>query len=76
MEETVFAALCELWPKPDRRRSLCIVAMVSIGTMRLAMEAWRKDNGARPLAKYLRQGFAILENELRKAPRIRANKKR
>jgi hypothetical protein len=35
------------------------------------MEAWRKDKGACPLAKYLRQGFAILANELRKAPRIR-----
>lgn len=75
MEETVFAALCELWPQPDRRPSLRTVAMVSIGAMRLAMETWRKDKGARPLAKYLREGFAILENELRKAPRIRANKK-
>jgi AcrR family transcriptional regulator len=39
MEETVFAALCELWPEPERRTALRLVAMVSIGLMRVAMEA-------------------------------------
>src|ERR1700681_3075950 len=47
MEETLFAALCELWPQPEQRPSLRMTAMISIGAMRLAMEAWRRDNGTR-----------------------------
>src|ERR1700732_3531569 len=43
MEETLFAALCELWPQPEQRPSLRMTAMISIGAMRLAMEAWRRD---------------------------------
>jgi AcrR family transcriptional regulator len=64
MEQTLFAALCKLWPQPGRRTSLRIVAMVSIGAMRLAMDAWRKDGGKRPLAKYLRESFIALEAEI------------
>jgi len=64
MEQITFEALCELWPQPKRRDSLRIVAMVSIGAMRLAMEAWRKDGGKRSLAKYLKQSFATLEAEI------------
>jgi hypothetical protein len=36
--------------------------MVSIGAMRVAMEAWRHDGGKKPLAKYLRESFATLES--------------
>lgn len=64
MEQTVFAALCELWPRPKRRASLRIIAMVSIGAMRLAMETWRQENGKRSLAKYLRENFATLKAEI------------
>ena len=64
MEEALFAALCELWPQRKRRDSLRIVAMVSIGAMRVAMETWRQDGGKRPLEKYLRESFATLEAEI------------
>jgi AcrR family transcriptional regulator len=64
MEQTLFAALCKLWPQPERRTSLRIAAMVSIGVMRLAMDAWRKDGGKRPLEKYLRESFIALEAEI------------
>jgi AcrR family transcriptional regulator len=64
MEETLFAALCELWPQPEQRPSLRMTAMISIGAMRLAMEAWRRDNGTRSLAKYLRDSFAVLQAQL------------
>ena len=60
-EHLVFEALCELWPQPERRASLRIVAMVSIGAMRVAKEAWRQEEGRRPLAEYLRESFAALE---------------
>src|ERR1700731_1450559 len=40
MEQALLGAMCELWPEPKRRTSLRIVAMISIGAMRLAMETW------------------------------------
>jgi AcrR family transcriptional regulator len=61
IEETLFAALYELWPQPNRRAALRMVAMVSMGIMRLAMESWRQEGGKRPLAKYLKEAFATLE---------------
>jgi hypothetical protein len=64
MEESLFDALCELWPQPERRASLRVVAMVSIGAMRVALEAWRRDSGKLSLAAYLGETFAKLEAEI------------
>jgi AcrR family transcriptional regulator len=64
MEEELFAAMCELWPQPERRYTLRLVAMISIGALRLALESWRQDSGKRPLAKYLQENFAVLEAEI------------
>jgi AcrR family transcriptional regulator len=64
MEQALLGAMCELWPEPKRRASLRIVAMVSIGAMRLAVETWRQENGKRSLAKYLRESFATLKAEI------------
>ena len=38
-----------MWPQPVRRAALRLVAMVSIGAMRVAMENWRQDGGKRAL---------------------------
>jgi hypothetical protein len=64
MEQMVFDALCELYPQPKRRTSLRIVAMASIGAVRLAMEAWRQERAQRPLAEYLRKQFDTLQEEI------------
>jgi len=64
MEEVLFAALCELWPQPERRITLRLVAMISMGAMRLAIERWRQDSGKRSLAQYLLENFAALEAEI------------
>jgi AcrR family transcriptional regulator len=64
MEQTVFDALCELYPQPKRRTSLRTVAMICIGAMRLAMEAWRHDNAKRKLADYLQKQFDALQEEI------------
>jgi AcrR family transcriptional regulator len=64
MEQTVFDTLCELWPQAKHRAGHRIVAMVSIGAMRVAMEAWRNEGGKKSLAKYLRETFATLESEI------------
>ena len=53
MEEALFAAMRELWPQPQRRTTLRMVAMVSMGAMRLAVEDWRQAGGKRSLADYL-----------------------
>ena len=71
METIVFEALCEVWPDQKRRAALRDVAMIAIGTMRLAMEDWRDGKGKRPLADYLSEGFARLQKEIR-ASRTRA----
>jgi MftR C-terminal domain len=64
MEESLFAALCELWPQPTRRATLRLVAMIAIGAMRVAMEGWRQDGGKRPLTQYLQKAFAAIEAEI------------
>src|ERR1700730_10527070 len=64
MEQALLGAMCELWSATDAGASLRIVAMVSIGAMRLAMETWRQENGKRSLAKYLRESFATLKAEI------------
>jgi AcrR family transcriptional regulator len=64
MEHSVFEALCELWPEPKMRDSLRMVAVVSMGALRVAKEAWRQDQGQHPLEKYLKESFATLEKLL------------
>jgi AcrR family transcriptional regulator len=64
MEQTVFATLCLLWPQPERRAQLRMIAMLAIGAFRLAMEARRNDTQTRPIAEYLHESFAILETKL------------
>jgi AcrR family transcriptional regulator len=63
-EAALYAALCEVWRQPQRRPALRIVAMVSIGAMRLALEAWSSQNGKRPVAKVLEEVFATLKKEI------------
>jgi hypothetical protein len=44
--------------------ALRLVAMFTMGALRLAIEIWRQDNGKRPLAKYLLENLAVLEAEI------------
>lgn len=63
-EEAIFQALITLWPQPGRRQALRVVAMASVGALRLATEAWAADNGAQPVSKYLRKAFSNLKAEI------------
>lgn len=64
-EQALFATLCEVWRQPERRTALRMVAMVSIGTMRLATQAWSEQTGPRkPMARFLREAFDSLKTEL------------
>ncbi len=64
LEEVLYAALCELWPRKERRERLRLVAMASIGTLRLAVDAWLEQDGKRPLTKYVQDAFKHLKEEI------------
>ena len=64
-EVVLFEVLCEVWRQPERRAALRMVAMVSIGAMRLALQSWREQAGPRkPAARFLREAFDSLKTEL------------
>ena len=63
-EQAVFGALCQMWPQPKRQPALRIVAMMSIGALRLAIDNWNRDEGKRPVAAYLKEAFADLRSEI------------
>jgi len=64
-ELSLFNTLCEVWRQPERRGALRMVAVVAIGAMRLALQAWREQTGQRkPVAKFLRDAFDSLKSEL------------
>lgn len=67
LEQAAFDALCELWPQPERRDALRVVAMASVGALRLGMESWARDGGSKPLVHHLRDAFGNLRSELRAA---------
>jgi hypothetical protein len=62
-EQILLKAMCELWPAPGRRDGLRLVAMVAMGTLRLALEKWKQNEAAHPLAHYLRQSFTLLAKQ-------------
>lgn len=64
-EQTVFAVLREKWPEPEREAALRWIAMLSIGAMRLSLEAFNREGGKRALVKLVREAFDALEAELR-----------
>lgn len=65
MEESIFASLCQLWPAPERRASLRLVAMVTVSLLRSSKEEWRKDGGEQSISGYLERAFEALDRELR-----------
>ncbi|MFB4390578.1 MULTISPECIES: TetR/AcrR family transcriptional regulator [unclassified Pseudomonas] len=64
-EQALFLALREVWRQPERQTALRMVAMISIGAMRLALQAWREQNGQRkPATQFLRDAFDSLRTAL------------
>lgn len=64
-EQALFNAMREVWRQPERRPALRMVAMVSIGAMRVALQAWREQTGQRKsAAKFLRDAFDSLKSGL------------
>ncbi|MEV8548030.1 TetR family transcriptional regulator [Streptomyces sp. NPDC051572] len=63
-EQIVADTLAERWPDPERQQALRLVAMVGVGTLRLAMEAWGAEERRGPLAAYLDEAFETVRSEL------------
>ena len=56
--------MCELWPKKENRERWRLVAMISMGALRLASDSWNEQDGKRPLAKYVQEVFKRLKAEI------------
>ncbi len=63
-ERTLFAALRERWPDPAREAALRLVAMLAIGAIRLATEAFSQDGGEQSMIDRLRDAFETLRTEI------------
>lgn len=63
-ERAVLEGLCELWPKREHRDRWRLIAMISMGTLRLATDTWIEQDGKRPLAKYVQEMFKKLKTEI------------
>lgn len=63
-EQSVADALFAIFPAPKRREALRLVAMVSIGALRLAVDDWLEQGGNRPLASYIEDTFTALKAEI------------
>ncbi len=63
-EQALHAALVERWPDPARSHALRLVAMVSLGAMRLAIEAWIQAGGDRGAAPFLEEALAQVRAEI------------
>ena len=62
-ERALFEALAQRWPDLGRRAELRAAAMVTIGALRLAAEAWSADGAPRSLRTYLEEVFAALDGQ-------------
>lgn len=63
-EQALFAALTERWPNPERATALHLVAMLSIGAMRLSIDAWRAEGRKRPVSELVAEIFETLKAEV------------
>lgn len=64
LEQAVLEGLCELWPRKENRDRWRIIAMISIGALRLASDTWIEQDGKRPLANYVQEMFKKLKTEI------------
>jgi AcrR family transcriptional regulator len=63
-EQAIYEGLSKLWPGTRHRDRLRLVAMISIGVLRLSIDRWTEQNCKHPLAKYVRDAFRKLKTEI------------
>lgn len=69
-ERALHDALVTRWPDPARSQALRLVAMVSLGATRLAIEAWIQAGGDQGAAPFLEDAFAQIRAEICGSSRI------
>ena len=64
-ELALFETLCEVWRQPERRLGLRMVAVASIGALRVTTQLWgEKPVAAQPMAELFRAALDGLASEL------------
>lgn len=64
-ELALFNTLCEVWRQPERRMGLRMVAIVSIGALKLTTQLWGDQGGTpKPMAEVFLQALDSLMSEL------------
>ena len=63
-EKTLFAALRERWPAPERETGLRLVALLAVGAIRLSTEALAQSEGERTIVDLLIEAFNALKAEI------------
>ena len=66
-ETALFTALCERYGDPKRKTNLRLVAMMSMGAVRLATDTFNNEEGRRSLVEILNEVFDALGAEISKA---------
>lgn len=64
LENALYDGLRTLWPEPERRDRLRIVAMVSIAVLRFAIDRWFEGDCELSLEKCVREAFKHLKAEI------------
>lgn len=64
-EGEIYEALRERWPEPERSMALRVVAMLSVGAMRIAGDIFNREQGTRPMVDVLREAFDSVVREVR-----------
>lgn len=64
-EREIYAALSERWPEPAVSTALQIVAMISVGALRLAGDIFHKEQGSRTMVEILDEIFSGVDKEIR-----------
>jgi AcrR family transcriptional regulator len=64
MAQEMYRLLLELYPERAEGRGLQIVAMVSVGCLKIGVETWLGEKGIRPIIACIDEAFAALKTEL------------
>jgi hypothetical protein len=64
-EQALFATLCEVWRQPERQMALRMVAILSIGAMKLTTQLWGIQTGRKTsMAEMFNDALISLKAEL------------
>lgn len=64
-EGEIYEALRERWPEPERSMALRVVAMLSVGAMRIAGDIFNQEHGKRPMVNVLKEALDTVAQEVR-----------